>query len=56
MAGDLCVTCGNYCMHNPQLSFHQFPTDVTKHSLWVRVLELDPEAVKPYHRVSSLNF
>ena len=46
--GDLCVVCCNYCKHNPRLSFHQFPTDVVKHSLWVRVFELDPEAVKPH--------
>ena len=56
MPGDLCVVCGNYRKHNPQLSFHRFPTDVAKRSLWVRIFEMDPEAVKPHHRVCSLHF
>ena len=56
MPGDLCVVCGNYCKHNPQLSFHRFPSDLAKHSLWVRVFELDPEALKPHLRVCSWHF
>ena len=56
MPGDLCVVCGNYRKHNPQLSFHRFPSDLAKRSLWVRVFELDPEAVKPHHRVCSRHF
>ena len=56
MPGDLCVVCGNYRKHNPQLSFQRFPTDVAKRSLWVRIFEMDPEAVKPHHRVCSLHF
>ena len=56
MPGDFCIVCGNYCKHNPWFLFHQFPTDVAKHSLWVRVFELYPEAVKPHHRVYSLHF
>ena len=56
MPGDLCVVCDNYSKHNPQLSFHQFPNGVVKRSLWVRVFELDPEVVKPHHRVFSLHF
>ena len=56
MPGDLCVVCGNYRKHNPQLSFHRFPSDLAKRSLWVRVFELDTEAVKPHHRVCSRHF
>ena len=56
MPGDLCVVCGNYRKHNPQLSFHRFPSDVAKRSLWLRVFELYPEAVKPHHRVCSRHF
>ena len=53
MPGDLCVVCGNCRKHNPWLLFHRFPTNPVKRSLWVRVFELDPEAVKPHHRVCS---
>lgn len=56
MPGDSCVVCGNYRKHHPQLSFHRFPTNPAKRSLWVRVFELDPEAVKPHHRVCSRHF
>ena len=56
LPGDLCAVCGNYCQNNPWLSFYRFFTDVAKHSLWVRVFELDPEAVKPHQRVCSLHF
>ena len=56
MPGDLCLVCGNYRKNNPQLSFHRFPTDPARRSLWVRVFELDPEAVKPHHRVCSRHF
>ena len=56
MPGDLCLVCGNYCKNNPQLSLHQFPTHPARRSLWVRVFELDPEAVKPHHRVCSHHF
>ena len=37
--------------HNSQLQFQRFPTDLSKHSLWVRVFALNAETVKPYHRV-----
>ena len=56
MLGDLCLVCGNYRKNNPQLSFHRFPTDPGRRSLWVRVFELDPEAVKPHHRVCCRHF
>ena len=56
MPGDVCLVCGNYRKNNPQLSFHRFPTDPARRSLWVRVFELDPEAVKPHHRVCSRHF
>ena len=56
MPGDLCVVCGNYRKHNPQPLFHRFPSDLAKRSQWVRVFELDPEAVKPHHRVCSQHF
>ena len=56
MPGDLCLVCGNYRKNNLQLSFHRFPTDPARRSLWVRVFELDPEAVKPHHRVCSRHF
>ena len=56
MPGDLSLVCGNYRKNNPQLFFHRFPTDPARRSLWVRVFELDPEAVKPHHRVCSRHF
>ena len=56
MPGDVYLVCGSYHKNNPQLSFHRFPTDLVRHSLWVRVFELDPEAVKPHHRVCSRHF
>ena len=56
MPGDVCLVCGNYRKNNPQLSFHRFPTDPARRSLWVKVFELDPEAVKPHHRVCSRHF
>ena len=54
MPGNLCIVCGNYRKHNPLILFHRFPTDPAKCSLWV--FELDPEAVKPHHRVCSRHF
>ena len=50
MPGDFCIICGNYRKDNPWLSFHRFPTDITNRSLWVRVFELDPEAMKSHHK------
>jgi len=56
MPGDLCVVCGNYHKDNPQLLFHRFPSNQAKRTLWIKIFELDPEAVKPHHRVCSWNF
>ena len=56
MPGDCCVVCGNYRINNPGLSFHRIPTEPAKRSVWVQVLELDPETLKPHHRVCSRHF
>jgi len=56
MPGDRCVVCGNYRINNPSLSFDRIPTEPAKHSLLIEVLELDPEALKPHHRVCSRHF
>ena len=56
VTSDLCLVCGSYRKNNPQLSFHQFPIDPARRSLWVRVFELGPEAVKPHRRACSWHF
>lgn len=45
MPGDLCIVCGNSRKKAPELSFHRFPTNPVKRSLWLQVFEL---VVKPY--------
>ena len=54
--GDSCIVCGNSRKKAPHLSYHRFPTNPVKRSQWLRVFELDPEAVKPHTRVCSRHF
>ena len=56
MPGDSCIVCGNSRKKAPQLSYHRFPSNPVKRSQWLRVFELDPEAVKPHSRVCSRHF
>ena len=56
MPGDSCIVCGNSRKKAPHPSYHRFPTNPVKRSQWLRVFELDPEAVKPHTRVCSRHF
>ena len=56
MPGDSCIVCGNTRKKAPQLSYHRFPANPVKRSQWIRVFELDPEAIKPHTRVCSRHF
>ena len=56
MPGDYCVVYGNYHINNPGHSFHRIPTVPAQCSVWIQVLELDPEALKPHHQVCNQHF
>ncbi len=56
MPGDACVVCGNTRVKAPELSYHRFPSDREKRTLWLQVFQVTEEQVKPHHRVCSRHF
>ena len=56
MPGDTRVICGNTRASDPSISFHRFPANPEKRTVWRRVFQMDESDVKPYSRVSSRHF
>ena len=48
--------CIVFMVNFGQTSCEDIPPALMKHSLWVRVLELNLEAVKPHYRVCPWHF
>ena len=46
MPGDACVVCGNARKKAPQLSYHRFPSDPERRSLWLHAFQLTEEQIR----------
>ena len=56
MTGKWCFICGNSHFKDPHTSFHRFPSEQGKRTIWLAVFGLEESAVKPHHRVCSRHF
>jgi len=52
-----CVVCGsNSAAKNPGVSFHRFPSDVSRRREWLSVYDITEDQYKPYWRICSRHF
>ena len=56
MPGDSCLVCRNNRSNDPDTSFHRFPSDPQRRSVWLSVFQLSESDVKSYSRVCSRHF
>ena len=56
MGGQRCCVCGNRQARDPAASFHRFPRDTVRRTLWLEVFGLTEGDLKPSTRVCSRHF
>ena len=56
MPGDSCLVCGNTRSKDSSASFHRFPTDSERRTVWLNAFRLSESDLKCYSRVCSRHF
>lgn len=56
MPGDSCLVCGNTRSKDSSASFHRFPRDSERRTVWLNAFQLSESDLKSYSRVCSRHF
>ena len=56
MPGQKCCVCGNTQALDDKASFHRFPKEIDRRTLWMDVFGLLEKDIKPSSRVCSRHF
>ena len=56
MTGHRCCVCGNTRTTDPSVSFHRIPKEPEKRALWLSLLVLNEDDIKPSTRICSRHF
>ena len=56
MPGQRCIVCGNNQASDSNASFHRIPKDPTLRAMWISVLQIREEDIKPSTRVCCRHF
>ena len=56
MPGQKCCVCGNTQVLDDRASFHRFPKEIDRRTLWIDVFGIQEKDIKPSSRVCSRHF
>ena len=56
MTGHKCCVCGSTRVTEPTVAFHRIPKEPKRRTLWLEVLEINEEDIKPSTRICSRHF